>query len=407
MSSMLEQAIIDAASLREAALKNAEQAIIEKYAPEIRSAVESLLEDNPQVSIGSPVRHGGQLARVTVESDNGQAGIQYTTGGKTHLVNESELEEATEDDILQEEEGAMGGAQSAQPPGSDMNIPLGATGGEQMCPCPDDEDSISFEFSMDDFKDMAQDEPAGEPMATPGADDLGLDLGGEEEEEEEDPLALQEEHNRFQEVLDLLDEIAKDENKEVLEEEETLEEELTVDMAGVHKNGTIETNESTLDYQLEMEMAKREGDKHKEEKEELEKKLEELDEAHRKLKVEHELYENTIYKLNQKVKSTLLSNAKLLYSNRALRDASLNERQKQKIAEAITKARSPEEAKALWETLRTTVGSNNNVKKGPQSLSESVNRRPNLSSMLPNRNNNQSKQEDTFSERMQKLAGIK
>ena len=31
MSSMLEQAIVDAKALREAALKNAEQAIIEKY----------------------------------------------------------------------------------------------------------------------------------------------------------------------------------------------------------------------------------------------------------------------------------------------------------------------------------------------------------------------------------------
>ena len=39
MSSMLEQAIVDAAELRKAALKNAEQAIIEKYAPEIKNAV--------------------------------------------------------------------------------------------------------------------------------------------------------------------------------------------------------------------------------------------------------------------------------------------------------------------------------------------------------------------------------
>ena len=44
MSSMLEQAIVDATALREAALKNAEQAIIEKYAPQIKEAVESLLE---------------------------------------------------------------------------------------------------------------------------------------------------------------------------------------------------------------------------------------------------------------------------------------------------------------------------------------------------------------------------
>ena len=392
MPSMLEQAIVDAASLREAALKNAEQAIIEKYAPEIKNAVESMLQEDPAPrGVGSPVRHGGQTARVTVESDNGKIGIQYTTGGKTHLVNESELEEATEDDILREEEGDMaGGAMATSPAGSDMNIPVGATGGEAMCPCPDDEDSVTFEFSMEDFKDMAKDEPPGEPMPAPT-----LGGGGEEEEP---TLSLEE--SKFQEVLDLLEEIGN-------EEEQQLEEELVVDMAGQHKNGTFETNEAELNYQLEMELAKQESTKYKEENEELEKKLEELDESLNKLSKEHELYENTIYKLNQKVQSTLLSNAKLLYTNRALKDASLNERQKLKIAEAIEKARKPEEAKALWETLRTTVGSDSNVKKGPQSLSESVNRRSNLSSMLPRRNNNQSEQEDSFSLRMKKLAGIK
>ena len=44
MSSMLEQAIVDATALKEAALKNAESALIERYAPEIKSAVDSLLE---------------------------------------------------------------------------------------------------------------------------------------------------------------------------------------------------------------------------------------------------------------------------------------------------------------------------------------------------------------------------
>ena len=46
MSSLLEQAIIDAKALRESALKNAEQAIIEKYAPEIKQAVQNLLEQD-------------------------------------------------------------------------------------------------------------------------------------------------------------------------------------------------------------------------------------------------------------------------------------------------------------------------------------------------------------------------
>ena len=39
-SSMLEQAIIDAEALREAAIKNAEQEVLEKYAGEIKEAVE-------------------------------------------------------------------------------------------------------------------------------------------------------------------------------------------------------------------------------------------------------------------------------------------------------------------------------------------------------------------------------
>ena len=46
MSSMLEQAIIDAEALKEAALKNAEQAIIEKYSEEVKNAVDGLLEQD-------------------------------------------------------------------------------------------------------------------------------------------------------------------------------------------------------------------------------------------------------------------------------------------------------------------------------------------------------------------------
>ena len=48
MSSMLDQAIVDAQALREAALKNAEQAIIDQYAPEIKASVESILEGTTQ-----------------------------------------------------------------------------------------------------------------------------------------------------------------------------------------------------------------------------------------------------------------------------------------------------------------------------------------------------------------------
>ena len=44
MSSMLEQAIVDAAALKEAALKNAEQEVLERYSKDIKKAVDALLE---------------------------------------------------------------------------------------------------------------------------------------------------------------------------------------------------------------------------------------------------------------------------------------------------------------------------------------------------------------------------
>ena len=47
MSNMLDQAIVDAQALREAAIKSAEKAVVEKYAPEVKQAIQQLLEQDP------------------------------------------------------------------------------------------------------------------------------------------------------------------------------------------------------------------------------------------------------------------------------------------------------------------------------------------------------------------------
>ena len=44
MSNLLKEAMVDAKALREAALKNAESTIINKYSEEVRSTLEQLLE---------------------------------------------------------------------------------------------------------------------------------------------------------------------------------------------------------------------------------------------------------------------------------------------------------------------------------------------------------------------------
>jgi hypothetical protein len=75
---------------------------------------------------------------------------------------------------------------------------------------------------------------------------------------------------------------------------------------------------------------------------------------------------------------------------------------KNKIVEAIASAKSPDEAKTLQETLKATVGSTKS--KGPQSLSESVQRKSNLSGIMPRRKEPEA---FTFAEHMKKLAGIK
>ena len=56
MSSLLKEAIVDATALKEAALKNAEASIIDKYSVEVREAVDRLLEqDDLDLTMGGDI----------------------------------------------------------------------------------------------------------------------------------------------------------------------------------------------------------------------------------------------------------------------------------------------------------------------------------------------------------------
>ena len=125
MSTLLEQAIVDATALREAALKNAEAAVIEKYSDQIKNAVETML--------------------------------------------------------FEQEEPAN--ALEEEPVVDDM--PLAANDEEKLCPCPDDDEEIEINFdelSRQMDIEGEQDPESEDDMA---ADVLGM----EEPEEEEEPLA--------------------------------------------------------------------------------------------------------------------------------------------------------------------------------------------------------------------------
>tara|TARA_Y100000592_G_scaffold72973_1_gene113553 strand:+ start:28 stop:1215 length:1188 start_codon:yes stop_codon:yes gene_type:complete len=395
---MLEQAIVDAQALREAALKNAEQALIEKFAPQIKDAVESLLEGDV-AEAKKQVSYEGRNHTLH-EIEDGKATISEK-GGKPFIVAESELSEAIDENLLQEEDGgmSMGSGQSAAVEAPFAGSPV--VDPEQNVQFSIDVEEPVYEFDLEALKAGAEETEADEEMEGPS--DLLGDIGGDEEpagdEAEEDDLLggldLQEEKEQdddelIEEIMNLMNEM--DSNNEVLEEE------LIVDMGEV-KDGTFRTDEATLNYYKEMQMAKEAAEK-------KEKENENLKETLKRFKLKNKQYKDVVEKLSVKLNETLLSNAKLIYSNKTLGDASLNERQKNKIVEAIAKARTPEEAKNLHEALNATVTSGQD-KKSPRTLSESVQRKSTLSGILPRRKQVNESEEHTFADHMKKLAGIK
>ena len=331
MSDMLEQAIIDAEALKEAALKNAEELIIEKYSREIKEVVDTLLEQ-PEEELGL--------------GDEEPEGLGGDLGGDLGL--DPEAEEA----------------------GDTPDMPPSHTdSGEKLCPCPESEVKI----------DLSQ-----------LAEELGEDIEADEMIDRENELApkLEEDEND-----DLDEEFLAD-----------LLEKLTIDVknvptgqAGGASNETIDReNEEIALAQEEVEELEEED----EDKKELEESVNKLEEENKTLLEKNNKYKDMLLHLNEKLEEVNLSNAKLLYTNRVLGSTSLNERQKSKIVEALSKVDSVEEAKVIYETLQSAVGSKR--KSTPKSLSEAVQR---SSTTLPRRK--EENRSIPHKDRWKTLAGIK
>jgi len=108
--------------------------------------------------------------------------------------------------------------------------------------------------------------------------------------------------------------------------------------------------------------------------------LKKLQESHNKLKSDVEKLNadkkelvGVANRLKNKLTESNLANAKLLYTNKVLIGDSLNERQKNKIVEALSNSENIEEAKVIYETLQSATGSTIKNKK-PESLSEALNK---------------------------------
>lgn len=287
-----------------------------------------------------------------------------------------------------------------------------------MCPCPEDDEPQEIDFAQLRAEIEAEEEEAGMDLA-PTEDEPSLDLGddaeGELELEEEIDLGYFLEEEEEVNLGEELETIEEDEeiNLEALEIDHEPERQ---DIVSIPMEETDDVEESALNLdEEEVEQAQTPVLTEEEEmiqnltarNAELEEEVAQLQQQAQGFDGKVERYRSAINKITQRLAEVNLSNAKLLYTNRILENASLNERQKREIVESITGAGSVEEAKTIFEALQNTMLSSETSKKSaPNTLSEAVKRNVSPFASRGIIGNNTRRQTDTFSKRMQQLAGI-
>jgi len=385
MSSLLEQAIVDANALKEAALKNAEATIIDKYSEEVKSTLNQLLEQDELEALLGGGDEGGLDLGAEAPSPDAAATMEEE-------VEADEIAEGVPD-AFTEDSSELKGAKEGELSEVTIDFKELAEALQQLREGVEEEqeeetleEAEEEEETMEEEVDLDEDSIVEmvEAMLSDPAEDEDDTL--EETEEGEDVVEEGEkEDDLYEEISDgLLDAIV---------------EKLTVDM-GASLSGWAGRSSEDTKHQMELEMAHRRSTEVAEELEALKKAQEELVFENKKLKKNLANYQQVVGSLKENVQDVNLSNARLLYTNRTLGNTSLNERQKKTIVEAISKAGSVEEAKTIHETLQSTVSST--PKRGPKSLSEAITR----PTSIIRASRKEEPKADPFTARMRKLAGI-
>ena len=353
MSSLLEQAIIDAKELREAALRFAENQVIERHAVELKEAIDSFLNEQDEPAL-DPMAAGGAPAAPAAP-----------------VVPES-IPDAS---LMGTETGASD---------DDSTITLSMDDLRTMVSAYENQD-IAPEDLKDPFEILADGEPDSSREEEP--EETEVNLGQPQTSPSTQMGGLMEEIQRFIKETNIIDEneVLEEsyelEEEEEEEEEEVLQEELTIDITDGDFTGWAGRPEKDRKYQQTIELARLADTKRQEEIKDLQdgmKKLAGINESLKakssELRNQNVLLEQTLLALKGKLEEVNLSNAKLLYQNEVLTNPSLNERQKSQVVESIRKAASVSEAKVIFETLQSaarSVGTDRKV----ESLNEAI-RRP-------------------------------
>ena len=386
MSSLLEEAIVDAKALKEAALKNAENAVLEKYSSDVKRALDTLLEQD-------------ELGLGLEESPEDEGGDASFTDDVPFAFQTEELDAPPEDQIIEidfdqlkariEEEESQG-----IEAGADSLIDANEMATELAEGADDDEST---------FLDPGEAESkSGEATGALAVDMTHTTDPGSAAAEEEDAATMKSMGVTEDADIALTEEMLSD-----------LIEELVVDMTPRPQGWSAEGSAYNSIEQANDEAMLAAVEAHPEELEEDEEEVQPLD-----VVSDGDLYEAKITELKESIKELYvllteskgqltrlnLENAKLVYQNKALSSASLNERQKNKIVEAVQSANSVEEANMIYETIQNAVGVSSSTKGSrPQTLREAV-QRP--TSLLINSKKNNEATNDPKMDRMLRLAGL-
>ena len=398
MSKMLEQAILDAEQLKEAAIKNAESALLEKYSNQIRTAVDSILEqDDPMnadlptndLPVGLPTEEDATCG-CPDKAEDMEIPIDTLLGEPVADEVEVDFELGREEAPLQEQVEELDEEIEI-----DLDALLGE--GESLEEMEEEEETLEEEVEIEEQLEI--DEESLNSLLE--EDDMGMPEDAETQEASEEEAEA---------MSALATALAEGDAADVIADilSDTVAEQLKVDFDPT-PGGYSDWNHSNAEEAQEAFLARTKDTEVAEDQKEYQdayKALEGLpmlQENLNKLETENEKYKEAILYLKEKLEEVNLSNAILLYTNRTLGSDSLNERQKTKIVEAISKAGSVNEAKTIFETLQSTIESSQN-RRQPKSLSEAVKRKSSL--YLPRRQERVDTS-DILRERMMRLAGIK
>ena len=362
MSNLLEEAIIDAKALKEAAMKTAEKSIVEKYSDEVKDQINKILESEMGMDNATS---DNPLEKLPLAALDGEASMEDDEEIEIDLSDLADMAAEEEMDVEDMEPTELSLGQLAQAADDSEDI-AGLDVGDD--PLGDDE------LSEDDMISqivLALQEELNEEEAKVKAEKMDApDQHKMPAMEDTDPIQRAQDLEEEREKGD--DEQAKEIEKEEKERDDLNEAELSPEQ----EKEMDKDNDGDIDADdLKALRQKKESVNLANEFATLQESINTLGNENTELKTsnativeENKKLKDTLQSLNEVFEDLVLQNAQLVYTNKVLEVSSLNERQKEKIVGAIRESKSAEEAKVVFETLQNAVSSSGN--KGPQSLNE-------------------------------------